>query len=103
MRAIRDKAGLEAGANIQAISLRLRHSRVNMTLDVYGHFTETGVRDQVFAGMVATGRQPTSRPYARSVNSNRRESICASIWTPNGPRSIMNRGNNPLRWCAYGY
>ena len=68
MRTIRDKAGLEAGAvhtlrhsfaahaleagaNIQAISRHLRHSRVSITLDVYGHFTETGVRDQVFAGL----------------------------------------------------
>jgi len=53
---------LEAGANIQAVSRHLRHSRVSITLDIYGHLTDTGVRDQVFAGLDGYGQ---SSPVTR--------------------------------------
>jgi len=53
---------LESGANIQAISRHLRHARVSITLDIYGHLTDTGVRDQVFAGLDGYGASSNVTP-----------------------------------------
>ena len=53
---------VEAGTSIHAVSRHLRHARVSITQDVYGHLAETGIREQVFAGLDGYGTESKVRP-----------------------------------------